>query len=285
DLEGPFWTLAVEAQFYLFLPLLAWGLSRVVGTSRSFARLVTGIVGLIALALTLQWVDSLVMSTLPNVDGVDRTPGGVFVLATMGMQGKYLAVFAVGMLCAALYVVVIEQHRVSKDVVRRYGIAALVFALVMFAIAVPAWAKGAVMFDPGTFWDWDILGYPLISAAAFGGLMLAILFGKGRLRQVFEWGPLRFIGLISYSLYLWHLPVLHGLVPPFDGFALPLRLLCIPLVAYLSYQLIERPFLKRRHTTTKPSGSQPDTASIASIASIASAAAQAQPTLPAARMW
>lgn len=256
DLEGPFWTLAVEAQFYLFLPLLAWGISRVVGASRSLARLVTGIVSLIALALATQWVDSIVMSTLPNVDGADRTPGGVFVLATMGMQGKFLVVFAVGMLCAALYVVMIEQRRMSAEMARRFGTVALVLALVLFAIAIPFWEKGAVLFDPGTYWDWDILGYPLISAAAFGALMLAVLFGKGRLGKVFEWGPLRFIGLISYSVYLWHLPVLQGLAPPFDGFALPLRLLCIPIVAHASYQLIERPFLKRRHTTTTSSSNE-----------------------------
>ena len=252
DLEAPFWTLAVEAQFYLMLPLLAWGIARVMGASRSLARLALGIVAVIALALTLQWVDSLVMSTLPDVDGIDRTPGGIFVLATMGMQGKFLAVFAVGMLCAACYVVVIEQRRVDKDVAQRYGAVSLLFALVMFAIAIPAWAKGAVMFQPGTFWGWDIQGYPLIAAAAFGGLLLALVFGvfrSGALRRAFAWGPLRFVGLISYSVYLWHLPILQGLMPPFDGLALPLRLLCIPLVAYASYQLIERPFLARRHTT------------------------------------
>lgn len=257
DLEAPFWTLAVEAQFYLLLPLLAWGISRVVGASRSLARLVAGIVAVVALALAVQWADSLVMSALPDVDGVDRTPGGIFVLATMGMQGKFLAVFAVGMLCAGLYVVVIEQRRISKDVARRYGAASLLFALVMFAIAIPAWAKGAVMFHPGTFWGLDIQGYPLIAAAAFGGLLLALVFGVsgggGRLRRVFAWGPLRFVGLISFSLYLWHLPILQGLMPPFDQFALPLRLLCIPIVAYASYQLIERPFLARRHASAHES--------------------------------
>lgn len=253
DLDGPFWTLAVEAQFYLFLPLFAWGISRLVGASRSLTRLMVGVVALIVFSLVMQWVDSIVMSTVPNADGSDRTLGGVFVLATMGMQGKFLAVFAVGMLCAALYVVVNEQRRVSQELARKIGVAALVFALIFFAIAIPMWEKGAVMFDPGTYWDWDILGYPLISAAAFGGLILAILFGKGALATVFQWAPLRFIGLISYSVYLWHLPVLQGLVPPFDGFALPLRLLCIPIVAYASYQLIERPFLKRRHATTKSS--------------------------------
>lgn len=277
DLEGPFWTLAVEAQFYLFLPLLAWGVARAVGASRSLARLTAGLLSLIVLALALQWVDSVVMSNLPDVDGVDRTLGGVFVMATMGMQGKFLAVFVVGMLCAALYVAFIEQGRISRETRRKYGDAALVLALVLFAIAVPAWEKGAVMFDPGTYWDWDILGYPLLSAAAFGALMLAILFGGSRLRGVFEWGPLRFVGLISYSLYLWHLPILQGLVPPFDGWALPLRLLAIPVVAYASYQLVERPFLKRRHTTTSSStssGTQPEIAP-----------ERQQQALPSARMW
>jgi peptidoglycan/LPS O-acetylase OafA/YrhL len=253
DLEAPFWTLAVEAQFYLILPLLAWGIARIMGASRSLARLALGIVAVIMLALTVQWVDSLVMSTLPDVDGVDRTPGGIFVLATMGMQGKFLAVFAVGMLCAACYVVVIEQRRVGKAVAQRFGAVSLLLALVMFAIAIPAWAKGAVMFHPGTFWGWDIQGYPLLAAAAFGGLLLAILFGVFRssaLRRAFAWGPLRFVGLISFSLYLWHLPILQGPIPPFDQLALPLRLLCIPIVAYASYQLIERPFLARRHTAT-----------------------------------
>jgi len=40
--------------------------------------------------------------------------------------------------------------------------------------------------------------------------MLAILFDTGVLKRFFEWTPLRWIGLISYSLYIWHLPILNA---------------------------------------------------------------------------
>jgi peptidoglycan/LPS O-acetylase OafA/YrhL len=78
-------------------------------------------------------------------------------------------------------------------------------------------------------------------------LLLAILFGHRSIRAVFEFYPLRFIGLISYSLYLWHVAFLHPLFPALSS--LPLLTVRLPLafvVAYLSYQLVERPFLSRR---------------------------------------
>ncbi|MGE5333147.1 MAG: hypothetical protein ACM3N4_00475, partial [Nitrososphaerota archaeon] len=62
----------------------------------------------------------------------------------------------------------------------------------------------------------------------------------------FEFAPMRMIGLFSYSLYLWHLPIIHGDVPVFAGVPLVVVLASVFVVAYLSYQLVERPFLKRR---------------------------------------
>ena len=67
---------------------------------------------------------------------------------------------------------------------------------------------------------------------------------------------MRMVGLFSYSLYLWHLPIIHGDVPIFQGVPLLLVVPAAFLVAYLSYQFVERPFLKRRHRQEKP---RPDT--------------------------
>ncbi len=97
---------------------------------------------------------------------------------------------------------------------------------------------------------------PLALGIGYGALLLGILLGPGMARAVFAWTPLRFVGLISYSLYLWHESVINVVYPllphtaqpsPLNG-ALALAVgfgVAIPL-AYLSYQLVERPFLKMR---------------------------------------
>ena len=101
--------------------------------------------------------------------------------------------------------------------------------------------------SPGAHWGIDVIGYPLLVGLGFGGLLLAILWGGRWLRSPFEFAPMRIIGLFSYSLYLWHLPIIHGDVPLFAGAPLVIALGEAFMVAYLSYQFVERPFLKRRH--------------------------------------
>lgn len=252
DYNGPFWTLAVEAQFYALLPLLALFVARVCGGSRSPRRIAGGIGLLIAGALALRLVDSLVVASLPRSMSTTDSPGGIFVLATMGMQGKYLEVFAVGMLCALLYVLTVERHMLSKSRLQLMGLFALVGAGVCMALAIPQVDLACVTVSPGARWGLDVIGYPLLVGLGFGGLILAILWGGQWIRQPFEAWPMRTIGLFSYSLYLWHLPVIHGDIPLLASRPLALALGCVFLVAYLSYQFVERPFLKRRHRATTP---------------------------------
>ena len=97
DIEGPFWTLAVEAQFYVALPLLTGVLQRVMGASRSLVRLSSAVVTIMVLALMMRALDAEIMAHLPatSMTGIANV-GQVFVLITMGTQGKYLEVFAEG---------------------------------------------------------------------------------------------------------------------------------------------------------------------------------------------
>lgn len=247
DYEGPFWTLAIEWQFYMLLPLIAAGIARLVRRTRSVWRLVGGVLALIVLALLLRRVDVLVMAHLTQLHGTANTIGTGFVLATMGYQGKNLEVFAVGMLCSVLYVVTVEQRRISQHVMERLGYVALAISVAVFVIAVPQWAKASATFAPGAVWEWDLITYPLLVGVGYGALALVALWGGRALRIPFELAPLRFIGLISYSLYLWHLPNINQMIPVIRSMPLMVRVIGAFVIAYLSYQLVERPFLRRRH--------------------------------------
>lgn len=250
DYNGPFWTLAVEAQFYVLLPLMALLVARVCGRQRSPSRIAGGILVLIALALVLRLIDTLVIASLPASQAIITSPGGIFVLATFGMQGKYLEVFAVGMLCALLYVLSVERKMLTTRQIRLLGLAALAVTVGCMALAIPRVDLAGVMVVPGMQWGAQEIGYPLLVGLGFGGMVLAILWGGSWIRYPFEFAPMRTIGLISYSLYLWHLPIIHGDVPLFAHLPLIVVLAGVFLVAYLSYQFVERPFLKRRHRET-----------------------------------
>jgi len=66
--------------------------------------------------------------------------------------------------------------------------------------------------------------------------------------------PLTFVGLISYSLYLWHWPILvyleHYLVRPPEALDTAFALTAAFVMAYLSWRFIERPF--RAHMPARP---------------------------------
>jgi peptidoglycan/LPS O-acetylase OafA/YrhL len=250
DYNGPFWTLAVEAQFYLLLPLLALIVARICGGRRSPWRIAGGIGLLIAGALTLRLIDSAAIASLPANAALTDSPSGIFVLATMGMQGKYLEVFAVGMLCALLYVLTIERRVLSAEQLRQLSLLALVGAGACMALTIPHADLASLMVAPGAHWGADVSGYPLLVGLGFGGLVLGILWGGHRARFLFEVSPMRIVGLCSYSLYLWHLPIIHGSVPLLANMPVPLVIAGAFLVAYLSYQLIERPFLNHRQRQT-----------------------------------
>ncbi len=94
---------------------------------------------------------------------------------------------------------------------------------------------------PGINAFWPCLGTALVIYS--GGLRQTCI------ARLLALGPMVFIGLISYSLYLWHWPVLaftRYLYVDIDGFKALLATLAFTALAYGSYRWIERPLRLRK---------------------------------------
>ncbi len=250
-IEGPFWTLAVESQFYVLLPVFAAGAARYVGSAPKatdrLRRLFAAVAGILGLALLLRLLDVALTGQLAAVHGTVAAVGQVFVLATMGTQGKYLEVFAIGMLCSVLYVATVEMRLLAQAHLRRLSWLALVGALAAAALADQKIELAVpLVYARDVRWDFVALTMPLVVGIAYGLLLLATLWSGGLVRALFSMKPLRFIGLISYSLYLWHWPIIYAKLPLVASLPIAARLALVLLVAYGSFQLVERPFLRHR---------------------------------------
>jgi len=218
-----FWSLGVEEQFYLFWPAL---LLLVAGRGTNIRRigLVVGIVALLSFALGVVWTDS-------------DAPLAFFLLPARAWE------LAVG---AALAIGVARLSRIPislTPVVVGAGLALIVIGAVIFDTDTPF---------PGTAALLPVIGTALVIS---GGIPQP-LNPMSRLVSV---RPMRWIGGISYSLYLWHWPLL--VLPAAaagSDLPLPARLGLVALTFVLadaSRRWIEDPIRHGRVAKLRPSRS------------------------------
>jgi peptidoglycan/LPS O-acetylase OafA/YrhL len=91
-------------------------------------------------------------------------------------------------------------------------------------------------------------GYSL-AVIMFGcGLVYVLGTNQGVLHSLLTWSPLRYLGRISYTFYLYHVAVL-SIVSRYLNSSISMRMVSLTLtigVAGLSWQVLESPILKRR---------------------------------------
>lgn len=249
--DGPLWTLALEWQFYLLLPWLALGMARV--ARGRLGRLAVLLLLLMAAGLALRAAAAFAHYALGfAVPMAAPGPLGAVLTIVSGYDGRFLEVFAVGMLLALLYVSLGERRDVRLPVWRGWAHSVAPLALALLTLCM-LWAHASGVFalqdvwqypataanDSALAWLWPVLG-PWLTSLGFAALLWATLTGPGPLRRFLAFPPLRFVGVISYSVYIWHAPIIHtvGSIPAVIGSTL--------VLSTLTYAVVERPFLRRR---------------------------------------
>jgi peptidoglycan/LPS O-acetylase OafA/YrhL len=209
------WTLAVEEQFYLLYPLLLLVCFRYAKQHVVLALFVLSAMSLVAAEFLLHE---------HRVAVFFLSPFRAWELLT----GAMIAFKAAPVL----------RSRHWREVAAAVGLLAIVIPAFLYDVNTAFPALAAVP---------PVLGSALLIHAGSSGSSLA-----GR---VLQWRPVVYVGLISYSLYLWHWPLLvfakYWIDPASLGPWLPVLLLASLLISSGSYHFIERPFRKARNGVSR----------------------------------
>ena len=273
QIDGPFWTLAVEWQYYLLLPFLALGfrlLAQHGSQKKRISILILCLVGMIVWGVTTRSIGKYYSDHPAQLALMPQPVFGRILFFLYGMSGKYLEDFAIGMLVSMLYVYtknVPEEHPLAR-ILRgssmwqwRAGTLLLVF-MASWSIFPPLLFALDAFIGPHN-WLAE-LGFAL----GYGLCLSALLFGPQELQRLFSWPLLRQIGFMSYSLYIWHVPILLA----FMLYVLPhihflsntavysvywlCVICCIIPFSYLFYRCIERPWIQLANKTRHKEGTQ-----------------------------
>lgn len=264
QINGPYWTLAIEWQFYMIMPLLVLAFAWIVKRFPLRLRLpVTTLclLSTIVLALVMRTWGLYYVKHPTETFLVPRNILNVILFFSYGISGKYTEDFAVGMLVGLVYIYA-QQAGPASNFTRRARRLSLWF-----------WGFGILILVFASVWHYhnDYHGWPFLTDSSYlysrfseivfslgyGSCVFAILFGPTELKRPFEWAWLRWIGLISYSLYIWHLPIMTlfetRVIPLFvqkgtlDFYALTgisVLLVTFPFCLCV-YIWIEKPWIKR----------------------------------------
>ncbi len=225
SLNGALWTLALEAQYYLLLPVLAPLLVRAPWLSA---------LALFAIAIAWHW---LARHDLAPLVAFEMAIGAAWNLPESTIRHLlqtqlpgYLGHFAAGILAGRAWL---------RWRGRTFGAMASAGWLAAAAIALGVLYR---MHAPGGVWlgehNWVLIPITM------GIVMLALVSsGSPLARPLLANAPLKFAGRTSYSIYLYHLPLLllwNKFAPPDLGWlSAPAYLGIVLAVAWASYRWVE----------------------------------------------
>lgn len=245
------WSLTAEISFYVAVPLMALLSAGLVRRGMNTVLALAVIpVAMMAVGLGVTTWGQAASDHLPYAARVDfafgQTGSAVLLRSFLGQAD----LFAYG-IAAALVVVFLDERGVKR---------------------ITAWPKlGLVLLAIAAVCVGMLGTMPYLShltGVASALILLAVVLpssrdgGANRLASVLEWHPIRFTGTISYSIYLWHLPVIfwlmtHKLTVGDSAVAFLFNIVLVlgivlPLSA-LTYYAVERPAMMRKRSSIRVS--------------------------------
>jgi peptidoglycan/LPS O-acetylase OafA/YrhL len=203
---GHFWSLAVEEQFYAVIPMFL-----LLVDGRWVAR---SALALIALCIGIRWFEfahGLFVDSLLQFRTENRFDGLLWgCLLAVAMQSAT----ARGWL---------EKHLTAR------GFFAMIAILIVLLVVFDSSPSRRTLVAASMPF---LIGYTVLHADSFVG-------------RVLDLPPLKWIGRLSYSLYIWQMVFLVPDERPLGALqAFPLNLICPLVCATLSYYLLEKPMIR-----------------------------------------
>lgn len=208
-----FWSLSVEEQFYFSLPILIWLLVAIL-RKNSPALVSRSIIWLLSAIVLASLVAAIYLTFAEPVSSY-------FFTQVRAWQ------FGAGALLASVWVFVPTSNK---------------FKMGSFILGIALIVLSSVFLNGGMAYPgfWALI--PTIGAV----LALASDIEDGSIAKLMAWKPIQFIGDVSYSIYLWHWPLII-LLPFVIGELTTIAKIAIIMLslalAALSQKFIEQPFI------------------------------------------
>lgn len=194
--NDPLWSIPIEVHFYFLLPVFAWGMFR----CRSYAQ--TWLYAGLVLSLLTLW-QATVLHIAPEIEQLvgDKSFFSASTWSTTRNSLSLFSHFIIGVLAAGVH------NRLSLEIgdsrnslqVNRYDLVALLcFASIISALWFSLFPLPHLSLH-NYYWP----SFPILIAAILVSLPRSRVLGP-----LVENRVISILALLSYGLYLWHVPVL-----------------------------------------------------------------------------